>query len=76
MRPMVMRAGQPEAVPVHNPRLRTPPDIVEKGLHLRRRRTRITLGPIHIVWCLERSHGITISKAGVSRLLRRHGLNR
>ena len=44
-----------------NPRLRTPPDIVEKVLHLRRT---YHLGPIRIVWYLERYHGITISKAG------------
>ena len=57
----------------YNPRLRTPPDIVEKVLHLRRT---YHLGPIRIVWYLERYHGITISKAGVYRILRRHGLNR
>ena len=33
------------------------------------------LGPIRIVWDLERYHGITISKAGVHRILRRHGRN-
>ena len=49
------------------------PAIVEKVLHLRRT---YHLGPLRIVWYLERSHGITISKAGVSRVLRRHGLNR
>ena len=57
----------------YNPRLRTPPTIVEKVLHLRRT---YHLGPLRIVWYLERYHGITISKAGVYRLLRRHGLNR
>ena len=56
----------------YNPRLRTPPDIVEKVLHLRRP---YHLGPIRIVWYLERYHGITISKAGVHRILRRHGRN-
>lgn len=34
------------------------------------------LGPIRIVWYLERYHGIKISDAGVYRILRRHGLNR
>ena len=57
----------------YNPRLRTPPDIVEKVLHLRRT---YHLGPIRIVWYLARYHGITISKAGVYRILRRHGINR
>ncbi len=57
----------------YNPRLSTPPDIVEKVLHLRRT---YHLGPIRIVWYLERYHGITISDATVYRILRRHGLNR
>ncbi|HIF13087.1 MAG TPA: IS481 family transposase [Dehalococcoidia bacterium] len=56
-----------------NPRLCTPPAIVEKVLHLHRT---YHLGPICIVWYLERYHGITISHAGVYRILRRHGLNR
>ena len=33
------------------------------------------LGPIRIVWYLERYHGITIAEATVYRILRRHGLN-
>ena len=52
----------------YNPRLRTPSDIVEKVLHLRRT---YHLGPIRIVWYLARYHGMTISKAGVYRILRR-----
>jgi hypothetical protein len=43
-----------------NLKLRTPPEIVEKVLHLRRT---YRLGPICIVWCLERYHGIKISDA-------------
>ena len=31
---------------------------------------------MRIVWYLERYHGITISDATVSRILRRHGINR
>ncbi len=42
-------------------------------LYLRRK---YQIGPIRIVWYLERYHGITISDATVSRILRRHGLNR
>ena len=57
----------------YNPRLRTPPDIVEKVLHLRRT---YHLGPIRIVWYLERYHGITMCDATVYRICRRHGLNR
>jgi transposase len=45
-----------------NPKLRTPPEVVEKVLHLRRT---YHLGPIRIVWYLERYHGIKISDAGV-----------
>ena len=56
-----------------NLKLRAPPEIVEKVLHLRRT---YHLGPIRIVWRLERYHGIGISDAGVYRILRRHGLNR
>ena len=51
----------------------TPPEVVEKVLHLRRT---YHLGPIRIVWYLERYHAIRISGAGVYRILRRHGLNR
>jgi transposase InsO family protein len=56
-----------------NPKLRTPPEVVEKVLHLRRT---YHLGPIRIVWYLERYHGIKISDAGVYRILRRNGMNR
>ena len=56
-----------------NPANRTPPEIVEKVLHLRRT---YHLGPIRIVWYLARYHDIKISDAGVYRILRRNGLNR
>jgi transposase len=56
-----------------NPANRTPPAIVEQVLHLRRT---YHLGPIRIVWYLARYHAITISDAGVYRILRRHGLSR
>ena len=56
----------------YNPRLRTPPEIVEKVLHLRRT---YHLGPTRIVWYLERYHDITIYGATAYRILRRHGLN-
>jgi transposase len=52
---------------------RTSPEREEKVLHLRRK---YHLGPMRIVWYLERYHGITISDATVSRILRRHGMNR
>jgi transposase len=56
-----------------NPANRTPPEIIEKVLHLR---TTYRLGPIRIVWYLARYHAITISDAGVYRILRRNGLSR
>ncbi len=52
---------------------RTPPEIEEKVLHLRRT---YHLGPIRIVWYLERYHSIKISGATVSRILVRNGMNR
>lgn len=56
-----------------NPANQTPPEIVEKVLHLRQT---YHLGPIRIVWYLARYHGIKISGAGAYRILRRHNLNR
>jgi hypothetical protein len=47
--------------------------IVDHILHLRRT---YHLGPIRIVWYLERYHGIRVCDATVYRTLRRHGLNR
>ena len=48
----------------------TPTEVVEKVLHLRRR---YHLGPIRIVWYLDRYHGVRVSGAGVYRILKRHG---
>ncbi|MBQ74712.1 MAG: IS481 family transposase [Gammaproteobacteria bacterium] len=56
----------------HQPN-QTPPEIVEKVLYLRRK---YHLGPIRIVWYLQRYHQIKISDAGVYRILRRHGVSR
>ena len=52
---------------------KTPDDVVEKILHLRRKNH---LGPIRIVWYLERYHGIQVSDASVYRTLKRNGMNR
>lgn len=52
---------------------KTPDEVVEKILHLRRK---YHLGPIRIVWYLERYHGIRVSDASVYRTLRRNGMNR
>jgi len=52
---------------------RTPLEIEEKVLHLR---CKYHLGPIRIVWYLERYHDIKISDATVSRILKRNGMNR
>jgi hypothetical protein len=56
-----------------NPKLRTPPEIEEKVLYLRRT---YHLGPIRISWYMERYHGIKISGSGVYQVLKRHGFNR
>lgn len=56
-----------------NPANRTPPEVIEKVLHLR---TTYRLGPIRIVWYLARYYAITISDAGVYRILRGSGLSR
>ena len=53
-----------------NPKLRTPPEAVEKSLTY----STYYLGPARSVWYLERYHGIMVSH--VYRILRRHGLNR
>lgn len=57
----------------HNHPNRTPAEVSEKVLHLRRT---YHLGPQRIVWYLERHHGLRISDAGVYRILCRNGLNR
>ena len=57
----------------HNHPNKTPHEVLEKVLHLRRK---YHLGPQRITWYLERYHGIQISGAGVYRILRRNGLNR
>ena len=57
----------------HNHPNKTPTEVAEKVLHLRRK---YHLGPQRIVWYLERYHGLRISDAGVYRILKRNGLNR
>ena len=52
---------------------RMPPEREEKVLYLCRK---YHLGPMRIVWYLERYHGIKMSDATLSRILRHHGLNR
>jgi transposase len=52
---------------------RTPAPLEEKVLHLRRK---YHLGPMRIVWYLERYHDIQMSDSTVSRILRRNGMNR
>ena len=47
--------------------------MAQKVLHLRKN---YHLGPIRIVWYLERYHGLKISDAGVYRILKRNGVNR
>ncbi len=57
----------------HNHPNRTPDEVVEKILHLRRT---YPMGPIRIVWYLERDHDIKTSDATVYRVCKRHGLNK
>ena len=57
----------------HNHPNKTPDEVVEKILHLRRT---YHMGPIRIVWHLRRYHGISTSDATVHRVCKRHGLNR
>ena len=57
----------------HNHPQKTPPEVVEKILHLRRT---YHLGPTRIMWYLERYHGIRVSDAGIYRILKRNQLNR
>ena len=59
-------------IPKNHPN-QTSPEIVEKVLHLR---SEYHLGAIRIVWYLARYHGIAISEAGVTRILRRNGVGR
>lgn len=56
-----------------NPSLRTPPEIEEKVIYLRKT---YHLGQQRISWFLERYHGIKISPAGVWHVLKRNGINR
>ena len=57
----------------HNHPNKTPNEVVEKILHLRRT---YYMGPIRIVWYLQRYHDIKTSDATVYRVCKRHGLNR
>ena len=52
---------------------RTPSEIEEKVLHLR---SKYHLGTVRVVWYLMRYHGIKISDATVSRMLKRNGVSR
>lgn len=56
-----------------NPKLRTPPEIEEKIIYLRKT---YHLGQLRISWFLKRYHRIIISSGGVSGVLKRNGLNR
>lgn len=53
--------------------LRTPPEIEEKIIYIRRH---YHLGQLRISWYLKRYHGIEISAGGVRGVLKRHNLNR
>ena len=57
----------------HNHPNKTPDEVVEKILHLRRT---YPMGPIRIVWYLQRYHVIKTSDATVYRVCKRHGMAR
>ena len=57
----------------HNQPDKTPDAVVEKILHLR---TSYPMGPIRIVWYLQRYHDITTSDATAYRVCKQHGLSR
>ena len=56
----------------HNHPIKTPDDVVEKILHLRRT---YPMRPIRIAWYLSRYHGIRTSDANVYRVCKQHRLN-
>jgi transposase InsO family protein len=56
-----------------NPKLRIPPEIEEKILHLRKT---YHLGQLRISWYLKRYHDIQVSQAGVWHVLKRNGMNK
>ena len=55
-----------------NPTLRTPPEIEEKILYLRKT---YHLGQMRISWYMERYHGIKISSGGLYHVLKRFVMN-
>jgi hypothetical protein len=57
----------------HNHPNKTPDAVAKNILHLRKE---YHLGPLRIVWYLERYHGLKISDAGVYRILKSNGVNR
>lgn len=56
-----------------NPKLRTPPEIEEKIIYVRKN---YYLGQQRISWYLRRYHGMIVSPSAVRNVLVRHGLNR
>jgi len=66
-------APKKHGVSSENSPLKTPPEIEEKILYIRRH---YHLGQLRISWYLKRYHGIQISAGGVRSVLKRHHLNR
>lgn len=66
-------APKKHGVSSENSPLKTPPEIEEKILYIRRH---YHLGQLRISWYLKRYHGIQISAGGVRSVLKRHNLNR
>jgi len=66
-------APKKHRVSSENSPLKTPPEIEEKILYIRRH---YHPGQLRISWYLKRYHGIKISGGGVYGVLKRHNLNR
>ena len=66
-------APKKHGVSSENSPLKTPPEIEEKILYIRRH---YHLGKLRISWYLKRYHGIQISPGGVHSVLKRHNLSR
>ena len=68
------RSGLYRKKPIaHNQPHKTPPEVIEKILELRKE---YQIGALRIKYYLDRYHGIQISESTVTRVLRAHGMER
>lgn len=66
------RSGLFRKKPIPHQPHKTPPDVIEKILELRRE---YQMGALRIMYYLDRYHGIKVSESTVSRVLKAHGVN-